>query len=96
MMRKSPAMLSQDSELEIIESTKNPFIKRIRSIKSRKGRKKERAFWVEGLAPTLEALQSDWDVENIVRCPSLLSSEDASSLIEGAAPHIKDLSLIHI
>jgi len=77
---------------EVIESTQNPLIKRIRSIKTRKGRKKDRTFWVEGLAPTLEALQAGWDIEVIVRCPEVFRSEEASRLISETEPRIRDVT----
>ena len=60
-----------------ITSHQNALIKRIRSVKTRKGRQKERAFWVEGLAPVIEAIQAGWDVQTIVRAPDLLRSKEA-------------------
>jgi TrmH family RNA methyltransferase len=62
---------------EVISSTQNPIVKRIRSIKTRKGRTRERAFWVEGLAPVMEAIDAGWEVQTIVRAPDLLRSEEA-------------------
>ena len=63
-------------DTEAITSAQNPLIKRIRSIKTRKGRQRERAFWVEGLSHVLEAVQAAWEVECVVRAPDLLRSDE--------------------
>jgi RNA methyltransferase, TrmH family len=68
--------------LSTVTSHQNPLIKRIRSIKTRKGRQKERAFWVEGLAPVIEAIQAGWDVQMVVRAPDLLRSEEAKAQLD--------------
>jgi len=62
---------------EIISSAQNPLIKKIRSLKTRKARVREGAFWVEGLAPVIEAIDAGWDVQSLVRSPDLLNSEAA-------------------
>ena len=62
---------------ETISSPQNPLIKRIRALKSGKGRAKERAFWVEGLAPVIEAVDAGWDIQTLVRSPDLLKSQEA-------------------
>jgi len=62
---------------EIISSAQNPLIKKIRSLKTRKARVREGAFWVEGLAPVIEAIDAGWAVQSLVRSPDLLKSKDA-------------------
>ena len=71
-------------DIEMIRSAQNPLVKRVRSVKSRKGRARERACWVEGLAPVLEAIESGWDVQTVVYSPELLRSEAAPELLARA------------
>jgi TrmH family RNA methyltransferase len=67
---------------KVISSAQNPLVKRIRSIKSRKGRIREGAFWVEGLLPAMEAVEAGWEVQTLVTAPDLLKSEEANLFLE--------------
>lgn len=78
--------------VELISSSQNPLIKRIRAVKTRKGRQRERAFWVEGLAHVLEAIQAGWDVQELVRAPDLLKSDDAAALLEASSILPRDVA----
>ncbi len=66
---------------QLIESAQNPLIKLIRSIKTRKGRARERSFWVEGLAPVIEAIDAGWEIRTLVRAPDLLRSDEANRFL---------------
>ena len=77
---------------EIISSTQNPLVKRIRSIKSRKGRVRERAFWVEGLLPVREAVEAGWDIQMVVKAPDLLRSGEANQFLNSAGLEERSLT----
>jgi RNA methyltransferase, TrmH family len=65
-----------------ITSTANPLVKRIRGLRQRKHRDEEGAFFVEGIRPVWQALESGAEVEMLVQAPDLLKSESARRMIE--------------
>ncbi len=65
-----------------ITSTANPLIKRIRSLEQRKQREAQQAFFVEGIRPVWQAVESRAGVEVLVVAPELLTSEAARSMID--------------
>ena len=67
---------------EVITSAANPLIKRIRALEQRKYREQERALFVEGIQPVLEAIRSRAEIETLILAPELLTSEAAHSSIE--------------
>jgi TrmH family RNA methyltransferase len=67
---------------EVISSVQNPVVKRVRSIKTRKGRVREQAFWVEGLLPVMQAIEAGWEIQTLVKAPELLRSEEANRFLE--------------
>lgn len=69
---------------EPITSASNALLKRARKLRQRKYREQEGAFFVEGLAPVLQAIEHDADVETLIVAPELLTSERAKALIEPA------------
>jgi TrmH family RNA methyltransferase len=72
---------------KLITSTANPLIKRIRALEQRKHREEGGAFFVEGIRPVWQAVESGAQVEALVVAPELLTSEPARHLIQaqGAA-----------
>lgn len=66
---------------ELISSTANPLIKRIRALGERKGRRREGAFFVEGLQPVWQAVEAGAAIETFVIAPELLVSAPAQRLI---------------
>ncbi|MGB8648271.1 MAG: RNA methyltransferase [Anaerolineae bacterium] len=66
----------------VITSIANPLIRRIRLLAQRKHREAEGAFFVEGIRPVWEAVESRASVEVIVIAPELLTSEAAGQMIE--------------
>lgn len=66
---------------EEISSFGNPLVKRIRRLRQKKYRRREAAFFVEGLRVVLTAVEEDAPVEMFVYCPALLSSDLAWDLI---------------
>ncbi|HRJ75841.1 MAG TPA: RNA methyltransferase, partial [Anaerolineales bacterium] len=68
--------------MEIISSTSNPLIKKIRALHNRKARVDSKTFLVEGIYHVGEVIQSDWDVEIILYAPELLVSKFAQDLLK--------------
>lgn len=66
----------------MITSTSNPTIKQIRKLRERKERQQSGLFFVEGLRIVGEAIASNWQVEFLIYCPSLLNSLFGLQLME--------------
>lgn len=66
---------------ELITSVSNNTVKRIRSLRQRRGRMEQSAFWVEGIRIVAEAIQTGAELECLVVAPELLHSEFANGLI---------------
>jgi len=66
---------------EMVSSHSNPLVKRIRSLRQKKGRQETGAFLVEGIHPVGEAIQAGWQLEALVYAPDLLNSDFARRLI---------------
>jgi len=69
--------------VEEISSFSNPLIKRVKRLRHKKYRRREKAFFVEGLRVILTAVESGAAVETLVYCPELLTSEVAWRLVRG-------------
>jgi RNA methyltransferase, TrmH family len=67
--------------VEEISSFSNPLIKRIKRLRQKKYRRRESAFFVEGLRVILTAVESGAAIETLVYCPELLTSEVAWKLV---------------
>ncbi|MCZ2127172.1 MAG: RNA methyltransferase [Anaerolineales bacterium] len=67
--------------MEILTSVANPFIKRLRSLKQKKGRAELGAFLAEGAAHVGAALEADWEIASVVYAPDLLTSPFAKELL---------------
>ncbi len=65
----------------VITSTTNPLVKRIRALEQRKHREAEGAFFVEGIRPVWQAVESRAEVEALIVAPELLKSEAAQGLV---------------
>lgn len=68
----------------VITSTRNPLVKRIRLLRQKKQRLRERAFVVEGLRVVLTALELEAAVETLVWCPELLTSAVGQTAVQRA------------
>ncbi len=66
---------------DLITSGANPLVKRIRALSERKHRRREGAFFVEGLQPVWQAVEAGAPIERFVVAPELLTSEPARRLI---------------
>lgn len=70
--------------LPLLTSLSNPLIKRMRALKSRKGRVASGSFLVEGLHHIGSAFEAGWEVEALLYAPDLLTGDFADSLLDQA------------
>jgi TrmH family RNA methyltransferase len=66
---------------DLITSTANPLVKRIRALSERKHRRREGVFFVEGLQPVWQAVEAGAPIETLVVAPDLLVSEPARRMV---------------
>ncbi|HET8626517.1 MAG TPA: RNA methyltransferase [Thermomicrobiales bacterium] len=66
---------------DLISSTANPLVKRVRRLGERKHRRREGAFFVEGIQPVWQAVEAGADIETLVVAPDLLTSEGARRMV---------------
>jgi TrmH family RNA methyltransferase len=64
-----------------ISSFSNSLVKRIKRLRQKKYRRREEAFFVEGLRVVLTAVEAGAPVETLVYCPALLSSDLAWDML---------------
>lgn len=76
----------------IISSLSNPLVKRVRSLRQRKGRAESGLFVVEGLHHVGEALEAGCDVDAILYAPDVLTSSFGSSLVESHPEKLQPVS----
>ncbi|WBB61055.1 RNA methyltransferase [Streptomyces sp. WMMC500] len=67
---------------DTISSAANPLAKRVRLLASRKQRRREGAFVVEGLQPVWSAVEAGWEVETLLVAPGLLTHQPALRMVE--------------
>jgi len=80
----------------VITSRDNHQVKRARSLRRRKGRQAERAYLVEGVRATLDALRSGAAVEQVFISDEMLSPERAVQLrqaVEEAGADVVEVSI---
>jgi RNA methyltransferase, TrmH family len=66
---------------ETISSASNPLIKRIRLLASRKYRREQGAFVVEGIQPVWRAVAAGWEIEALVVDPDLRPDSPAAAMV---------------
>lgn len=66
---------------DLISSGANPLVRRIRALGERKHRRREGAFFVEGLQPVWQAVEAGAPIEALVVAPELLVSEPARRMV---------------
>jgi len=69
---------------EIITSTANARVKLIRGLRARREREHTGLAWVEGIRPTVEALQLNATIDTLVVAPDLLTSDFARDAVDVA------------
>lgn len=68
---------------DVIKSSANPLIKRLRVLSERKHRRREGAFVVEGIQPVWQAVEAAAEIETLIVAPELLTSGAALDMVEG-------------
>ncbi|MCW5254642.1 TrmH family RNA methyltransferase [Streptomyces sp. SHP 1-2] len=66
---------------DLITSTGNPVVKRMRQLSERKHRRREGAFVVEGVQPVWQAVEAGAGIEVLVVAPELLRYEPALRMV---------------
>lgn len=66
----------------VITSVSNPIIKEVRKLRNKKERDKSRTFYVEGIRPVAEALETHQTIKYLLYSPELLQSEFGSRLLD--------------
>jgi TrmH family RNA methyltransferase len=66
---------------ELISSSANPVVKRMRRLADRRHRAREGAFVVEGIQPVWQAVEAGADVELLVVAPELLAGSAAADMV---------------
>jgi TrmH family RNA methyltransferase len=74
---------------DVITSSANPLVKRIRSLADRKHRRREGAFVVEGVQPVWRAVEAGWALETLVVVPPLLPEPAAAMVAEQRARGVR-------
>ncbi|MCO5229023.1 MAG: RNA methyltransferase [Thermomicrobiales bacterium] len=67
---------------DLISSTANPLVKRIRALTDKRARKREGAFVVEGHQPVWRAVQGCWEIDTLIVAPDLVRNPAAFEMIE--------------
>ena len=67
---------------ELITSTSNPLVKRLRKLRHRRFRSAEGVFLIEGIAQVRQAIDHRAPLEMLLVAPELLTSEGALAVIE--------------
>ena len=71
--------------MEQIKSFQNSYVKKIRSLKYKKYRQREKLFWAEGIRNVFEAIGNRWEIDSLVYSPELLRSDHARNLLKETA-----------
>ena len=67
---------------ETITSAANPLVKRIRLLASRKHRREQGAFVVEGIQPVWRAVAAGWQIEALLLDPDLRLDSPAAAMVD--------------
>jgi TrmH family RNA methyltransferase len=67
---------------ETITSAANPVVRRVRLLADRRRRRREGAFFVDGIQPVWRAVCAGWDIETLIAAPGLLSGAPADMVTE--------------
>jgi TrmH family RNA methyltransferase len=66
---------------ETITSASNPLVKRVRLLASRKHRREQGAFLVEGIQPVWRAVAAGWEIEALLIDPGLRPDSPAAAMV---------------
>jgi RNA methyltransferase, TrmH family len=74
--------LEDEYVTELISSSANPLIKRVRQLGDRKHRRREGAFVVRGVQPVWQAVEAGADIEVLIVAPDLLRDPAAAMVAQ--------------
>lgn len=57
---------------DLISSSANPLVKRIRALADKRARRREGVFVIEGHQPVWRAVQSGWEIDTLIIAPDLV------------------------
>jgi RNA methyltransferase, TrmH family len=66
---------------DLITSSANPVVKRVRLLAERKHRRRAGAFVVRGIQPVWQAVEAGADIETLIVAPGLLGSSPAARMV---------------
>ncbi len=66
---------------ELISSAANPLVKRVRALADRRHRRREGAFFVEGVQPVWQAVTAGVEIDTLIVAPDLLSDSPALGMV---------------
>lgn len=66
---------------DLISSTANPLVKRVRLLGERRGRRRAGAFFVEGIQPVWQAVEAGATLETLIVAPDLLAGSPAERMV---------------
>ncbi len=69
--------------MDLITSSANPVVKRMRLLADRKHRSREGAFVVEGIQPVWQAVEAGAAIETLIVAPGLLGRSPAAAMVTG-------------
>ncbi len=70
---------------DLITSSANPLVKRMRLLAERRHRRREGAFVVQGIQPVWQAVEAGADIETLIVAPGLLGRSSARGIAEMVA-----------
>lgn len=76
---------------DLITSTSNPAIKFIRKLRDKKFRQEQQLFFIEGVRIVGEAIANQWEIDEIVVSPELVSGDFATDLATSAVEHCRKI-----
>ena len=65
----------------LISSAANPLVRRVRLLADRKHRRREGAFFVEGVQPVWQAVSAGLEIETLIVAPELLDGSPALGMV---------------
>jgi TrmH family RNA methyltransferase len=66
---------------ELITSAANPLVKRVRALADSRHRRREGAFFVEGIQPVWQAVTAGAEIETLIVAPDLLAASPAMGMV---------------
>lgn len=79
---------------DLISSTANPLIKRVRALADKRTRRREGVFLVEGHQPVWRAVESGWEIDTLIIAPDLVRNPVAFEMVDDL--HAADVRIVYL